>query len=335
MMAAFLANYSATATSPAHAPPRNSFLPPGIKAPTIDFFDGKQQKSVRPWLQRTRSILKLMGLNLDSPNCVTFVSSFLTGPAQTWFSSEADRAAYGMADSAGFSTFDDFATALMRHLGDPNPEDKARKNLRSLKQTTSVKAYADEFQRIITYLPNRDADDLRFDFIYGLKPKIQELLVGKVDDSNMLWQDVRDLAYRFDDVVMSSRFNSTGPQPSRPFPSRDTRPHNGPAPMDIGATSTEYSRGRPSSPGPSSRGRSSTPHPRSSANSLPKLTDQERQKLIANNGCFRCRKFNAGHQARDCPGLSSVSVSTASASTSARQSPAASRSASPSSRSKN
>ena len=104
MMAAFLANYSATATSPAHAPPRNSFLPPGIKAPTIDFFDGKQQKSVRPWLQRTRSIVKLMGLDLDSPNCVTFVSPFLAGPAQTWLSSEADRATYGMADSPGSSS---------------------------------------------------------------------------------------------------------------------------------------------------------------------------------------------------------------------------------------
>ena len=269
-----------------------------------------------------------MGLDLDSPNCVIFVSSFLTGPAQTWFSSESDRAPYGMADSAGFSTFEEFATALMRHLGDPNPEDKARRSLRSLKQTTSVKAYADEFQRIITYLPNRDAADLRFDFIYGLKPKIQELLVGKVDDSCMPWQDVRDLAYRFDDVVMSSRF-PFAPQPSRPSSFRDTRPSNDPSPMDLGATSTEYHRGRTTTPGSPFRGRASTPDPRSFASPLPKLTDQERQKLIATNGCFRCRKPHAGHQARDCPGLSSVSVFAASTSTSAHQSPAASRSASP------
>lgn len=34
---------------------------------------------------------------------------------------------------------------------------------------------------------------------------------------------------------------------------------------------------------------------------LKSLTDRERDHLRRNNGCFRCRKINAGHLARDCP----------------------------------
>lgn len=34
---------------------------------------------------------------------------------------------------------------------------------------------------------------------------------------------------------------------------------------------------------------------------LKSLTDREREHLRKNNGCFRCRKTNAGHLARDCP----------------------------------
>jgi hypothetical protein len=34
---------------------------------------------------------------------------------------------------------------------------------------------------------------------------------------------------------------------------------------------------------------------------LAKLTTEERAVLRANNGCFKCRRFNAGHLAKDCP----------------------------------
>jgi hypothetical protein len=34
---------------------------------------------------------------------------------------------------------------------------------------------------------------------------------------------------------------------------------------------------------------------------LAKLTQEERAVLRANNGCFKCRKVNAGHVTKDCP----------------------------------
>ncbi len=38
-----------------------------------------------------------------------------------------------------------------------------------------------------------------------------------------------------------------------------------------------------------------------SSSSTPPLTDEERQLLKDNRGCFKCRKFFAGHMKRDCP----------------------------------
>lgn len=40
---------------------------------------------------------------------------------------------------------------------------------------------------------------------------------------------------------------------------------------------------------------------------LGKLTFAEKQELMANNGCFRCRKNNAGHIASNCPSYSTTS----------------------------
>jgi hypothetical protein len=284
-------------------------LPHGVKAPTIENFDGKKVKEVRTWISRTRRTLVMSGFTLDHPDAVRYVASFLTGPAQSWFESECLRSPNNLQDTAGFYTFDQFANALIAQIGDPHPEDKARKALYSLRQTTSVKAYADEFQRTIVLLPHRHHDDLRYDFISGLKPKIKELLVGNVVEG-MTWQDVRDLAYRYDDVVMMNR--STPTIAPRYTSYRDNRRDD---PMELGTASASAPSLRRSRDIPS-RGRSPSPYPRPNSSgtpyrsatpgrrpSLPKLTEELREKLRKNNGCFRCQRMNAGHVATECPGL--------------------------------
>jgi hypothetical protein len=282
-----------------------------VRAPVPETFDGRKTKEVRPWLNRVRDILSMTGFNLDGPDSVRYAATYLTGAAHSWFESERARAAYGEEEYAGFGTFKEFADALAQRMGDPQPDDKARAALRKLRQLTSVKQYADQFQQLITHLPQRDAMDLRFDFISGLKPRIQELLVGKVS-VDMTWHDVRDLAYRFDDVIMTSnRDRPVNYSRSRPY-ERDARPDD---PMDLSAASTSSQRGRSISrsatlgrnrsaaPAASSR---RSPSPSAAAPSrgpLPPLTDKLREELRANNGCFRCRKPNAGHVAANCPGL--------------------------------
>ena len=272
-----------------------SNLPKAAKAPVIENYNGSV-KLLRPWLNRTRGILIMLGFDLNQPFTVVYAASFLTGPAQSWYNSEADRAKT-YKESAGFATFDDFASALSAKMGDPDPESKARDRLANLRQTTSVKAYADDFHRIITHLPNRHPDDLCHDFKRGLKPRIRELLVGRITP-NMTWHDIRDLAYQMDDAVMSHR---NVRDHSRTFSSehRDNRPDD---PMDLGNVTTSRGRSLSRSQSPSrypTPGRSNTS---SSTSRIPKLTPEIRAHLMANNGCFRCRKENAGHTAINCPG---------------------------------
>ena len=275
-----------------------SSLPKGVKPPTMDTYSGSSVKQLRPWLNRSEMILGLMGFDLNQPLCVSYAASYLTDTAHSWYSSECDRAkGKEFSTSGGFATFHEFADALAERMGDPDPASKARDRLASLRQTTSVKHYADEFQRTVTYIPERHPNDLRHDFIKGLKYRIRELMAGH-DTSKMSWHEVRDLAYKFDDAVMSTR-----PRSDDRRPSRDNRPSD---PMQLGNTETR----RPSTPyrNPSP---SSTPSRSSSSNPtrdpLPPLTDALRAELRANNGCFRCRKHNAGHTARDCPGPSGSS----------------------------
>ena len=290
------------AALPNHQQPPHTGLPRGVKAPTIDSFDGKKTTEVRNWLTRTRNILLLSGFELDTMEAVRYAASHLTGTAHSWFQSECQRAPYGLETSGGFGTFNDFADALAAHLGDPHPATKARRRLRELKQVTSVKSFADEFQRIIVDLPDRHQADLQFDFINGLKPRIKELLVGKVPE-DMAWQDVRDLAYLFDDAVMEHRYRASSYNSPNNRSRSDNRKDD---PMDISTLLTQLASLRTSAPSPHPHHRSSNPgHSRphtsgTAGNSYPaKLTDAERTRLRASGSCFRCRQ--PGHHVSDCP----------------------------------
>jgi hypothetical protein len=100
--------------------------------------------------------------------------------------------------------------------------------------------------------------------------------------------------------------------------------------MDLNATDA---RGRPAHPSTSSHhGRSPTPGPSGSSSNrrtgLPPLSPAKRAELMANNGCFRCQKNNAGHIARNCPGISS-NVSRPRPQSPAAAAPSRSRSSSP------
>ncbi|GAX73441.1 hypothetical protein CEUSTIGMA_g893.t1, partial [Chlamydomonas eustigma] len=166
----------------------------------------------------------------------------------------------------GFSTFEEFAKALITQLGDPDPATKARNELLKLNQVTSVKQYADEFQRITALLPYMDSKDVTYFFHRGLKPQIRNLLIHKFDAETDDWQIVQDRAYLCDDAVMNHRSSvssSTYRAASHHhYQQRDSRPDD---PMELGAISTErhHQSNRPVSKrsathGPSHR-RSTTP----------------------------------------------------------------------------
>jgi hypothetical protein len=66
-------------------------LPRGVKAPSVEHFDGRSTRLVRPWIDRTRGILRLSGFDIYSTKAVIYAASFLIGQAHSWFQGEQER----------------------------------------------------------------------------------------------------------------------------------------------------------------------------------------------------------------------------------------------------
>jgi hypothetical protein len=274
---------------------RSRALPAGVKPPSLDNFSGNKRELL-PWLNRVKAILRLGSFPMDAAT-VAYVAIHLTGSARQWFDMVANAVPLEHRDYAGFFTFDEFAAAMHAALGDPFPAQKAREKLASLVQKSSVSSYAAEFQRIVSNLPDRHWQDLRYDFLKGLKPYIREQIVGRISHEAS-WEQIRMLAYEVDEL--SSAIN--GPRESR---------HSHATPMDINMVSTA-SRFKKQ---PFSRHGNQDTHAYShavhanghatpaavSGSHAPErkpLTEKERAYLREHNGCFYCREL--GHHTRDC-----------------------------------
>ena len=143
----------------------------------------------------------------------------------------------------------------------------AKRNLKDklekLKQYGSVAKFNSEFRDMLLELPDlyTNEEDLIHKYLNKLKGKTRVEVEWKITDEDNL-ESVMDLAERYDNIIYS--------QGTIPFvrtrPNASTSSRNDP--MDIDNSQ------------------------------LSKLTDQQRDFLIKNKGCFKCRKL--GHFSRDC-----------------------------------
>ena len=337
MVQMLLAN--AAASVPSNAAPattgRTSALPTGVKPPSPERFSANlhDRREVPLWLAATKSALSIAGHDLNSPKTIAFVSVFLDGRARNWW--ELTKATIFHTDpsidpllheAAGFTSWDTFAAAFQKHLGEDRPTDRAMERLVKLQQTTSVLSYGEKFTQHIKMLPTLDSASTRFFYLQGLKTQIRQMMAGRFDD-NTPWPELHDLAMQCDAVRSpintSNYFQPTNPR--HPVSSSAT-------PMDIGNITT-FNRSGSRSPSPHPRPHSSAtrytrPQTPASVRPRPKLTPEERAYLKANGGCFRCRQ--PGHFAHRCPENKNDKSTTGSPS-----SLATSRSVSPDSRPKN
>ena len=153
-----------------------------------------------------------------------------------------------------------------------NLKDKMEK----LKQYGSVAKFNSEFRDMLLELPDlyMNEEDLIHKYLSKLKGKTRVEVEWKVTNEDNL-ESVMDLAERYDNIIYSQGTTSF----IRP---RNNAPINSSSdPMDIDNSQ------------------------------LNKLTDQQREFLINNKGCFKCRKI--GHFSKDCKvkfGLNNISTNT-------------------------
>lgn len=300
LMNTLLASHAVVATAPAAsastaAPVPSSAtdqvhrLPPGVKAPTPEPFDAKDKRLVPAWLSVTESALRLAGHAMDS-GTIHYVSAFLKGRAADWFKLKRAAAPDNLKASGGFTSWSDFASVFEKELGDAKPRDKARERLTALRQVTSVLSYGEKFVDAISKLPDMFWEDIRFFYLRGLKPEIQQMMAGKYDDTAR-WDDLHALAMQCDSI-RAPGFPCSDNASRLTFASR-----NHATPMDLGNMQSSSSRSQsPSRPNL----RPSSPHrPSSTAHKLLPLTDAEREELRRKGACFRCRQV--GHTSHNCP----------------------------------
>lgn len=252
-------------------------------------FSGKTSEA-HTWIRSLRTFLYLQQIPLDTDTCVIWASTFLEASAAQWYQALVAQAQED--PSAGFTCWQEFEQAFKNQFEERFPADRARDRLAYIKQRTSVSAYVSEFTSLLVHLPFRDEGDNIHSFVRGLKPHLAEKVAMAMPST---LQEAINLALKADGAAMHvARMMRTTP-PS-------TVRYEGPTPMDLGNITMED---KGSEHADLATVATTTIHrypataPAASTTPLKPLTPEERQRLIRENKCFRCRQ--PGHIARECP----------------------------------
>jgi hypothetical protein len=142
---------------------------------------------------------------------ILFAASRLEGPPYAWFHPINER--YNdptQQNPPEAETFTAFAAKLRALYGDPNLHENAERTLRSLRQTTTVAAYIQEFEKNRQYVEWNDRA-LRSNFYEGLYDSVKgHMISGGVPDNLLELQELATrIAARMEGHKSSRLQNST------------------------------------------------------------------------------------------------------------------------------
>jgi hypothetical protein len=154
----------------------------------------------------------------------------------------------------------------------------ARERLASLRQLKSVRAYTNDFKRLVLNIPDMAESKTIDRYKRGLK---QEVRLQVVFVKPVGFEQTCQVAEEIDGILYNYR---PGPKTAKPTLDPFAASGSGTTPMDIGAMQEQqktYAEAAKTAP------------------KFPKLTPEEKSRLMKENGCFYCRK--TGHRAAQCP----------------------------------
>ena len=220
--------------------------------------------------------LKTSGFDLDTADAAEAAATFLDDQAFGWWRARVEQGERDMS-------WDAFSAALRDRFQLMDDGKKARLQLKDLRQTGGLRAYAQEFQRLILSMPETSQKDLVVDFVYGLKRELRD----EVDRGN---PETVLTAMKLADEA-DTRINGWHPRrhqdrPQQPSWQSARRPaYQGPSNMELGAvTVSRGQRGR----GGRGGGRPPNLQPRAQG-----------PRDLSNVLCYNCNQL--GHLARSCP----------------------------------
>jgi Ty3 transposon capsid-like protein len=173
----------------------------GAKPPKPSKFSGRNLKqSAQDFCFELRTYLLATGEDLNSQQAVECSASYLCGTALTWWRAYCNQVEHGQAPQ--FTTFAQFSEALIKRFTTLPPDYAARMRLSALRQTRSVRDYADKFNACMVELPNMDEADRIHNFIRGLKTAIQMDVTLKKPPT---LTDAIELACQADSLMWANR----------------------------------------------------------------------------------------------------------------------------------
>ena len=268
---------------------------PRLKVPK---YDGAEHR-LEPWLSQARDILSVMRWPHDSPASVQLVAVSLEGKARTAWDCHVSE--HGVPAS-----FDAFCTVMHDIVGPKNTDITGRRKLRTLHQDRSVRAYTDQFLRIVRTFRTPMADlDLREHYIGGLKRDAMQYARQAIP-ADGTFREAINAALLFDGTIRASESSASAMdlgsiqvshgRTASASPASSRAPSRSPSPAPRPSSYHRHSRTHRTA-SPAVRFRSDSPG--SQPERLAALTSEERDRLFREKRCFRCRK--SGHMAYNCP----------------------------------
>lgn len=275
------ANAAAAAANAPAAHAAGRAAPRPSKPPKPDTFSGRTDaNAIRAWVAQVNNYFTAVHEPADSR--LSYGVALLRDNALLWWQSlaEAERPA----------TWETLADQLVRYFAPLSATIVARDALAKLQQRSSVKAYTNEFKRLLLNIPDMSENEKLDRYRRGLKTQVRLHVVFANPET---FEQTCLLAEQIDSIIYMHRPTNPNPGANRvydPFAASTSTA----VPMEIGAV------GQPGAP-------PAPPAPPSYADvvggrtapKFPKLTPEEKSRLMKENGCFYCRQ--AGHRAAQCP----------------------------------
>jgi hypothetical protein len=220
---------------------------------------------------------------LNHTDQVKRAQQFLKDGALQWFASI-------QLSEQPFTSIEDFKTRIRLHIAPHGISKTTRAKLKTLKQTHSLQAYNTLFLGYMIHLPNMDPEDAIEHYRSGLRTNLQDKISDKEFTTiNEIMDAVVLIDQRMQHQSIGNRSTSSFRSSSssaffvNPSSSGSSTTSSTSAPMDLSVVEQQQQDTELNAiNGP-----------------LKKLTEAERQQLMREGKCFRCRQ--RGHMSRDCP----------------------------------